>query len=218
MNNTATILMADVVKSGTHDAAALGRHLNTTIKAANRSKPNGIMSPLTVTLGDEFQGVCQSVVHGVRTMLWLEHRLRAKPLVVDGQFDAYSLRYVLHQGTISTPINRDRAHGMLGPGLTRARYLLNQKDRSRPRFQIEVNDSTISRRLQIAFNVLDELGRDLKVTDYAFIEALLQESNSEKVAKKFGRHRTSVERRRRNLYIEAIKNTESLIYDLCQIP
>ena len=206
--------MADVIQRGSHEATQLSRHLKSMISAANRVKPNGIKSPLTVTLGDEFQGVCESLAAGVRTILWLEHRLRSKPLVVNGKPDDYSLRYVLHEGAISTPINPTRAHGMLGPGLTRARQLLSQKERGQPRFQILITDSKRSHRLQKAFNILDEISQNFKVEDFEFIEALLKESDSESIGRRFSRHRTSVERRRRSLQIGVIQNIESLIIDL----
>lgn len=148
MTTPQAILMADVVRSRNIDARPLSRHLKTTTAAANRVSGSGIKSPLTVTLGNEFQGVCRSIADGINIILWREHRLRAKPLMIDGKGKSYGLRYVLYEGVISTPFNRDRAHGMLGPGLTEPRQRLNQKERKQPRIQIELQDTVLSRRFR----------------------------------------------------------------------
>lgn len=216
MNQNQVILMADVIQSGSHDATRLSRHLKSMISAANRVKSNGVISPLTVTLGDEFQGVCKSVEAGIKTILWLEHRLRTKPLSIDDSLNPYGLRYVLHEGIISTPLNSERAHGMLGPGLTKARQLLNHKERGQSRFQISIAEAKLSRQLQRAFRVMDELTQNYKAEDYVFIEMLLHEPDSERIGKKIGRHRTSIGRRRRSLQIGILQNIESLIIDLSE--
>ena len=208
------ILMADVITSGEHDGRTLSRHLKRIIAMANRTHARQLRSPLTVTLGDEFQGVTRSVAGATEIILWLEHRLRSKPLKENGELTPYRLRYVVHEGGIESALNPERAHGMLGPGLTRARALLNRKTRDQPRVKIEIDDHRLARRLHLGFAVWDELGAEFKAEDYAFIELALTEPDAARIGRKVGRHRTSVERRRRNLKLNAFQATESLIRDL----
>ena len=213
-----TILMADVISSGEHSGRALSNHLKRLTAAANREFANGILSPLTVTLGDEFQGVLSSPRVGMELVLWIEHRLREKPLVEKQQICPYQLRFALHQGAIDTSLNFERAHAMLGPGLTRARKLLNERLRNTSRLRVELKDEAKSRRLRACFDVLDAIGRDFKPTDYPFIEALLRNHDIKKLERKFQRHRTSIERRRRTYKIDACQTLEALIRDLVTEP
>lgn len=208
------ILMADVISSRTFDGAALSAHLLEATEAANFEFKRELGSPLTVTLGDEFQGVCASVRVGVDLMLWLERHLRKKPHFEKKKLASYQLRYVLHEGVVESPLNPDRAHGMLGPGLTRARELLDEHRRGAPRFRVVLDDADRSRRLTQLFQVLDAIASDYKADDFAFIEALLDESDNERVGEQFDRHRTSVDRRRRTLKIEAYQLLERLLRDL----
>lgn len=206
--------MGDVISSRDHDGATLGRHLKELVDSVNRQFETRLSSPLTVTLGDEFQGVCADVQAGSEIILRMEHQLRAKPLKVDGSLSAYQLRYVLHRGEIESPINPERAHGMLGPGLTEARERLNDHRRGMPRMRISLNDETVSRRLNDLFAVLDAISEDYNPDDFEFITALMEEKDSSLVGERFNRHRTSVDRRRRTLRIDAYLTLERLILDV----
>lgn len=212
-NENKHILMADVIGSGEHPASNLATHLKATTIAANRQFSASLSSPLTVTLGDEFQGLCCDLSSGVELILWLEHRLRQKPLQAAGSPQPYALRYVLHVGAVETPINPKNAHGMLGSGLTRARQLLEAHRRGAPRIQIALPDTRLATRLQDLFGVLTNLTDDFKPDDFAFIEALFATSDPEILSRQFDRHRTSVERRRATLKIDACLTLERLLRD-----
>ncbi|MCF3649509.1 SatD family protein [Synoicihabitans lomoniglobus] len=218
MTHARFILMADVIASGDHASRPLSTHLKAMVKAVNLHLGKKILSPLTVTLGDEFQGICDSAVAGVGAMLWLEHYLRQKPLRESPSSSPYQLRYVLHEGAVETPLNRERAHGMLGPGLTLARRRLEAHRRGAPRIQIALTNETLSRRLQDLFGVLDTLSQDFKVADYALIEGMMKSTDSESLARRFERHRTSIDRRRRTLKIDACLTLERLLLDLADSP
>lgn len=208
------ILMGDVVGSREHEGQALADHLLAITDSANKSFGDALESPLTVTLGDEFQGVVKSPEAGVDIILWLEHRLRKEPLKEGDTVRAYQLRYVLHEGAIDTPVNPDRAHGMMGEGLTTARELLTERHRDLPRFRMALADSRRSRRLGDLFSVLATLAEDWKVEDFELIEAMLAENDSEALGKRFNRHRTSIDRRRQTLKIEAYLTLERLLRDI----
>src|SRR5688500_17029360 len=67
-------------------------------------KELGLVSPLTITLGDEFQAVFGDVVR-----LW-ECILR-----IEAAMEPVAIRFAVGLGTISTDIQHDTALGMDGP-------------------------------------------------------------------------------------------------------
>ena len=112
-------LMGDLIAS---EAAAsvsrLHQSFNAAIARANAAPETGILSPLTVTLGDEFQGICANLSQGARLM----RRLRADLLE-----QGVECRFVLGLVRLETPLNRERAWNMMGPGLAAAREKLSDK-------------------------------------------------------------------------------------------
>lgn len=114
---TCAVLMGDLV--GSEEAAsakAVHQIFNRAIARAN--KRHAPLSPLTITLGDEFQGLLSSFVGA--WSLAAELRLG---LLNDG----VSCRFVVGAVTLETPLNRTRAWNMMGPGLADAREKLNDK-------------------------------------------------------------------------------------------
>ncbi|MTI00282.1 SatD family protein [Roseibium sp. RKSG952] len=107
-------------------ATELNSRFNEAIDQANRANDGTISSPLTITLGDEFQGLCRSLHSGFEVI----HHLRLELLK-----SGIACRFALGLVTLHTPLNRDRAWNMLGEGLAETRDRLNaKKDPSAYRF------------------------------------------------------------------------------------
>ena len=85
--------------------------------AKNQKLEHDIISPYTVTLGDEFQGIATSLHAVIEAIFYMEETILRKRL-------EFKVRYVAVHGEIDTPINRLKAHTMMGPGLTKAREVL----------------------------------------------------------------------------------------------
>lgn len=118
----AGVLMGDIV--GSEDAQAT-RALHAAFNAAiddqnDRHMGTALVSPLTITLGDEFQGLAT----GLRAAFGIATDVR-RTLLSDG----IDCRFVIGEVRVETPINPDRAWNMLGPGFGRARDKLNEKKR-----------------------------------------------------------------------------------------
>ena len=90
--------------------ANLQTQFNQVIKSINRSSTPHVISPYTVTLGDEFQAVLSSA-QGVFAELF-EIQAAIHPI---------GLRVALVCGPITTALNRRRAIGMDGPAFHQAR-------------------------------------------------------------------------------------------------
>src|SRR5690554_2632075 len=97
------ILMGDVVGSSDFEPTKLGKNLKSLVKSANEELKNSTLSPYTVTLGDEFQGVTKSLKSGIETLIYLEEARLSEEL-------DFKLHYVLHYGTIETAINPETSY------------------------------------------------------------------------------------------------------------
>jgi SatD family protein len=116
---TFAILMGDIV--GSERAPSLKAvHIafNKVVRKANDVHAEHIASPLTITLGDEFQGLLTAFAHAWDTAV----ALRLELLVA-----GISCRFVVGVAELETPLNRKEAWNMMGSGLSAARDKLNDK-------------------------------------------------------------------------------------------
>lgn len=186
--------MADIV--GSSDApmpAKLMRTFRALVEGVNRRHARSLRSPLTITLGDEFQGVAKDLGAGVAIIIELEEALvrAGRPFI---------LRHVLNEGRIDTPINRQRAHAMLGPGLTHARELLNalKKDRHH-RFRVAIGRERLSALLNDAFLLFGSLVDGWSAQDLHLAAAFIEHDGYREVAEALGKDPSLMWRRRRSL-------------------
>ncbi|MCH8486576.1 MAG: SatD family protein [Candidatus Cyclonatronum sp.] len=193
---TAFILMGDVSASRELDAAKLQTALRELVEKTNEQFKPETPSPYTITLGDEFQGVTQSLHSGIRTIFYMEENRLLLPV-------PFRLHYVLHQGFIETAINPDKAWGMMGEGLTRARELLTDKGRNRRRYTISLPTEAAPHAAQLNrnFAVLDGIISRWNPDDYELIFDMIQNESDAEVGKLHGKDRTQIYRRRKTLMI-----------------
>lgn len=116
---THVVLMGDIVGSEkTSSTEHLHAALNNVVDEANERRSASILSPLTITLGDEFQGVITSLRDGA---------IIARELRLQLMVDDIDCRFVIGTVELKTSLNRDRAWNMMGLGLAQAREKLNEK-------------------------------------------------------------------------------------------
>lgn len=114
-----SLLMGDIV--GSEDALpqdVLYARFNAAVDAQNTRHGHDLVSPLTITLGDEFQGLAASLVLAARI---------ARDLRLELLADGIDCRFVIGRVAVRTPINAEKAWNMMGPGFGRARDKLNEK-------------------------------------------------------------------------------------------
>jgi hypothetical protein len=122
--------MADIIKSRSHEQAELSGSFKQLTTEVNRKFKSNMVSPITVTLGDEFQCVLASLNHALELMVLIEETIFSLSSDI-------KLRYVLAKGTISSGINTEIGWGMMGEGLAHTRERLNSLKKSRSRFCID---------------------------------------------------------------------------------
>jgi len=201
------ILMGDIVSSRVYSGRRLSQSFKRMINNCNKALSGKILSPYTITLGDEFQGVARSLRAAVDSIFYLE-----ESVIKNGQ--EYKLRYVLNYGEIETTINKKTAHGMLGSGLTDARKTLTEKFRGKPRFIFQLPDEKLENQLTRLFKLADSVITRWKPVDYSLISEMIINDNDQEVGKKFGKNRSQIWKRRRHLCIGDYKIIKEVIYDL----
>jgi hypothetical protein len=111
--------MGDIIHSERASSVAqLHLKFNAAVEYVNNQMPADIVSPLTITLGDEFQGLTYTVsgsLHAARTM-------RLSLLEQD-----IACRLVVGLVRLESPVNPKTAWNMMGAGLARARERLSEK-------------------------------------------------------------------------------------------
>jgi len=124
MNRIAVI--ADIVASrAIKDRPLIQKQLGEVLAALNARSESGILSPYTITLGDEFQAVfstADSLFRDAFTILAALYPVR--------------VRFSFGVGTIDTPINFWQAIGMDGPAFHHAREGIEELKRIRGSFDV----------------------------------------------------------------------------------
>ena len=202
------ILMGDIVGSSKHrHVRRLRRDFMSVVDSCNKALKQGIVSPYTVTLGDEFQGVAASLSALLKAVFYMEEAILREEL-------GFKIRYVAVYGPIDTPINRLKAHTMMGAGLTKARQILSDKGRGRPRFRFDLPDAYLMGQLNRLFLVLDGIVDRWATRDGRLISDMLANTHNEEVGGLHGKNRTQIWKRRRNLLIEEYRALKEAIMDL----
>lgn len=204
------ILMGDVVGSSKRNQVELQQQLKRLVSAANAKFKKKLLSPYTITLGDEFQGVATSLSSIVETLFYAEEEILRRQY-------AFKLHYVAHFGAITTRINPSIAHEMLGPGLTCARAELTRKRRERPRFTFLYEDIGASSVLDDLFYPIEEIIDRWKERDFAFVLELLASDSDSKVGAKLQKDRTLIWKRRRSLRIDEYVRLKRAILEVAQM-
>lgn len=194
--NTYAILMADIIKSRRADARVLISDLKKLVELMNQKWSGTLLSPLTITLGDEFQGVIRDMKSAIEMIIAMEEMVVTHGLQI-------KLRYVLNYGIIETPLNAERAYEMLGPGLTEAREKLEFIKTNRNRFFVmnagqAMQTQMINDLLQIYGKYID----DWSVKDLYFVAAFLNLKDYKRVAEVTGINVASAWKRKKSLNID----------------
>src|SRR6266540_3458015 len=104
------VVIADVVRSREiRDRSTFQRHLKKTVGALSARHPD-LLSPYTVTLGDEFQAVYERAERVFRDFCVLQRMLCP-----------HRIRFAIGVGVLTTPLNHRMSIGMDGPAFHLAR-------------------------------------------------------------------------------------------------
>ena len=158
--------MGDLVNSERHpDPQLLHQRFNAAIIRQNDALAEDIVSPLTVTLGDEFQGLLSSTIPAAQAA----RRIRLE--LMNEEIDC---RFVVGAVNLKTPLNRDRAWNMMGPGFAGARERLDEK-RSPNRYRFHFpTDNVLETLLEASGRSLTSIERGWSIAQRTDITKLLE--------------------------------------------
>jgi hypothetical protein len=196
------VLMADIKDSRLNKSRLLLKNFKELTLRLNQENRKNLLSPLTITLGDEFQGIVNSLYNCIQIMMMSEE------LILKEKYK-FKLRYVINYGNIDTRVNKAIAYGMLGSGLTEAREKLNMVKKSESRFLIEMHNDSQNKLFNDMFFIYQSLVDDWKVKDLEIINAFIEQKDYKKVSEIVNLDPSSAWRRERSLRIKeyfAIKN------------
>lgn len=199
------ILMADVISSGKKNQNQLMVDFKDLVHEINQSYKKEILSPMTITLGDEFQGVVKDLETSVNIILSLEENIIHKKL-------NFQLRYILYQGQIETPINADMAYEMLGSGLTNARLELNNLKDEKSRFKVLIENKLQNDVLNNIFIIFENIIQKWNLeSDYELVSNFFKFEDYKIIAKKLDKTRSQIWKRKKTLNIESYNATKNII-------
>ena len=202
------ILMADIIDSGLKNQYQLMNDFNAIVKKVNKTHHKDILSPLTITLGDEFQGVIGNLSSAVNIIISIEEELIHQRL-------NFKLRYVIYQGEISTPINDKNSYGMLGSGLTESRRILNELKRHKSRFNLVIDNKKQNEIIIKAFLIFENIvdGWDLD-KDFETVSEFIKHQDYKKVSEILNKTRSQIWKREKTLNIESYNSIKKIIQEV----
>lgn len=170
------VLMGDLVGSEHYGAPELlHRRFNAAIERQNRAHAAALASPLTITLGDEFQGLATSLVTAAQM---------AREIRLDLMSHAIDCRFAIGVVRLKTPLNESRAWNMMGSGLASTRERLNEK-RANTLYRFDIpGHQAMETMLEASAAALTTLERSWTETQGQDIQALLQGASPAEVARR----------------------------------
>ncbi|WP_255070277.1 SatD family protein [Lacihabitans sp. LS3-19] len=200
--------MADIINSSDYQGLTLQEDFKKNVAYINEKFKKKLISPLTITLGDEFQGIAKSLKISTEIIITLEELLMKENA-------NFSLRYIINFGKIDTPINSEIAYGMLGDGLSHARKMLENLKKKEQRFEIAAEKEDKSKALNDAFEILQNLqNRWTSEADKKLVSQFIQYQDYKIIATKTGITRSQIWKKEKSLNISsyfAIKNLISYL-------
>ena len=197
------VLMADIIGSSKRAGKELMMQFKQLTDSVKRKHTKRFLSPITITLGDEFQSVVKSVEDAMAVVVELEEK------IIELNFE-FKLRYSIYEGEIDTPINKEVAYGMLGEALTKARATLDDmKSKKYERFFISLIDKKQAEIIQNYFLLYISFIDAWKASDYPLVYAFIDKDNYREVAKIFDKDDSQMWKRNKSLHIReylAIRN------------
>ena len=195
--------MGDIVGSSNADQIILQQNFAKLISKVNEDYSASFESPLTITLGDEFQGIVRSAKEAAEVVIALEeYRWDLEVEIL--------IRYSLGFGEISTPINSKIAYGMLGPGLTEVREALTEMKDEEDRMMISGELDT-KMPMKLAMNIFLEKQEEWKWKDREIISGYFHYRDYKKVAEIMGKDVSLIWRRFKSLGFESYLKRKKLV-------
>lgn len=199
------ILMCDIIGSGDKEQKLLMHQFKKCTEYINNKHQENIVSPLTITLGDEFQGLIDTLENTLTIIVNLEE------FIIEQNFQ-FKLRYVLVYGEIETEINTNIAFEMLGKGLTQARKLITHLKNDHHRFYVDVGHPSLNTILNQLFALYENTVDEWKIDkDHNLISSFIKNRDYKIVAAELNKNRSLIWKREKTLNISSYFSIKNIL-------
>lgn len=139
------VLIGDIVASkAIRNRSQFQSQFETVVEQASREYQSIMISPLTLTIGDEFQAVFGDTKNLFQMIAFVEQ-----------QMPSVAFRYGFGLGSIVTEINTQRAIGMDGPAFHFARQAVELARKQEKSYYFVCEDAQVQERLNILLSWID---------------------------------------------------------------
>jgi hypothetical protein len=172
MEKKVLTVIADLVASrSVKQRSELQEALMAVLTKTNALNHRAVLSPYTLTLGDEFQAVYDRADHLFRDLLGIAVAIFP-----------HRLRYSLAAGTLVTKINRQQAIGMDGPAFHAAREGMEQLKESSRVFLLSGEIGPYPEVLNSALALVSHSMSGWRKNRFLILQGLLEEKNRQEIA------------------------------------
>ena len=191
------ILMADIEKSGTKNSIETMNSFKQIVENSNAFFKRNIISPLTITLGDEFQGIINNIESAVKIIYYIDE------FIIKNNIN-FKLRYVINEGEIDTEINTIISYEMLGQGLTDARNQLNELKKTKYKYYISLSNKIKSKIINDSFVIYQETIENWNIKkDYELLSKFIELEDYKKVALATNKDKSQIWKRNKTLNFDS---------------
>lgn len=200
------IFMADIIKSREKDDLAMMWQFKELVHDINKKFSKSIVSPITITLGDEFQGIIESFESLIKVIFFIEEECIKKGYI-------FKLRYAISESDVEH-INYYSSYEMISTNLISTREMLSMSKKKWPRFNFNLKN--ISRlkekKLNLLFSCYQSKIDSFPIKDHMIIEQYLSKNmRYSEIASKLNMYDSTVWKKMKRLDIDTYINLKTLI-------
>lgn len=159
-----------------------------------------IISPYTITLGDEFQAVYQSAVEMFKH-IW----------TVMASIHPVKVRFSVGAGKITTEINRENSLGMDGPAFHKARKHIEWMKEEKLLLSVTTEDTQFDQLVNNTFRILDANLRSWKKNRFIILQKLYERKEVKQIAEEIGLSEVAIYKNINAGTLEAIEGLTNTI-------
>jgi len=205
---TQYILMADIIDSREKDELIMMWQFKELVYNLNLKFGKKISSPLTITLGDEFQGIITDLQSLINIIFFIEEQTIKRSLI-------FKLRYVVSESDIDPlRINTYASYGMMSESLIETRSALNnsKKNKSRFLFLLKKMDNVKALKLSLLFSCYQAKIDSWNIKDSNIIKEYLNKNTDYKeIASRLHMYDSTIWKKLQRLDMDTYINLKTLI-------
>lgn len=208
------VIIGDVVESKEMNRDRRGEVQELLLQQIERinSRSSSIVSPFTITLGDEFQAVYREV-----------SSLLDDCFEILAELYPVRVRFSISMGDIATALNKKQALGMDGPAFHEARNGIDELKQTGHMFRVEIGHASerpetqaVTDLINHSLNLLSATMKRWKGSRYKILVMLNEDNPVKKIAEKLGISESAVYKNQEDGDLQLVINLKESITSVMQ--